>query len=243
VERSDTALLVAIRRELRGRPNPRRAAQAAAYMKVALPFIGLALPEVRRIAKQAFRRHPLVTMGSYRRFLAEGFLQADYQEERYAVLAVAGERRCLPFQNARIIPLYRRLIVAGRWWDLVDDLSCRVGEALAADPQPVAKTLRLWARGKDIWLRRAAIICQRKLGTRTDVGLLFACIEPSIGDQEFFLRKGIGWALRSLAYHAPDQVRHYVRANALRLSALSQKEALKHLVSSRPARSGSTMRR
>ena len=226
---ADADLLSALRRELRARPNPRRAAQAAAYMKVALPFIGLALPDVRRIARQSFRAHPLAAFASYHRFLEEGFLQAAYQEERYAVLAVAGERRCLPFQNARVLPLYRRLIVAGRWWDVVDDLSCRVGEALAADPAPVAKTLRLWARGQDIWLRRAAIICQRKLEARTDIGLLFACIAPSLGETEFFLRKGIGWALRSLAYHAPGEVRRYVREHALRLSPLSQKEALRHI--------------
>jgi hypothetical protein len=93
-------LLATIRRELRARPNPRRAAQAAAYMKVALPFIGLAVPEVRSIARQSFRVHPLATIGAYRRFVAEGFLQATYQEERYAVLAVAGQRRCLPFHRA-----------------------------------------------------------------------------------------------------------------------------------------------
>ena len=226
---ADAGLLTALRRELRARPNPRRAAQAAAYMKVALPFIGVAVPEVRRIAKQSLRAHPLATVAAYRRFMTEGFLRATYQEERYAVLAVAGDRRCRPFQEAQIMPLYRRLIVAGRWWDVVDDLSCRVGEALAANPVRVATTLLGWARGRDIWLRRAAIICQRKLGARTNVRLLFACIEPSLGDSEFFLRKGIGWALRSLASHAPDDVRRYVRDHAARLSALSQKEALRRI--------------
>jgi 3-methyladenine DNA glycosylase AlkD len=54
-------------------------------------------------------------------------------------------------------------------------------------------------------------------------------IEPSLGDAEFFLRKGIGWALRSLAYEAPEQVRRYVRDHAVRLSALSQKEALRRI--------------
>lgn len=224
-----TPLLATIRRELRARPNPRRAAQAAAYMKVALPFIGLAVPEVRRIARQSLRAHPLTALGDYRRFVEEAFLGATYQEERYAVLAVAGDRRCLPFQTAQVLPLYRRLIVAGRWWDVVDDLSCRVGEALLADPEPVAKTLLGWARGRDIWLRRASIVCQRKLKQRTDVPLLFACIEPSLGAAEFFLRKGIGWALRSLAYQAPGEVRRYVRDHAGRLSPLSQNEALRRI--------------
>lgn len=198
-------------------------------MKVALPFLGLAMPEVRRIARSCFRAHPLETGPAYRRFLEQGFLAATFQEERYAVLAVAAQRRCLAFQNARMLPLYRRMIVVAHWWDLVDELSSRIGDALLAEPEAVGKVLLGWARGDDLWLRRAAIICQRKLGAKTNIPLLFACIEPSLDEGEFFLRKGIGWALRSLARHAPDHVRRYVAANADRLSPLSQREALKHL--------------
>lgn len=224
-----TPLLADVRAQLHARPDPGRAAQAAAYMKVALPFIGLPIPAVRRIAQQSLRAHPLTSVTAYRQFVGEGFLQATHQEERYAVLAVAGDRRCLRFQNAAVMPLYRRLIVAGRWWDLVDDLSCRLGEALLADPARVAKTLLVWAQAENTWLRRATIVCQRKLGTRTDIGLLFACIQPSLDANAFFLRKGIGWALRSLARHAPGEVRRFVREHEGRLSPLSRKEALKHL--------------
>jgi 3-methyladenine DNA glycosylase AlkD len=31
---------------------------------------------------------------------------------------------------------------------------------------------------------------------RTDLTLLYDCIEPSLASREFFLRKAIGWALR-----------------------------------------------
>lgn len=221
-------LLSEIRRQLRERPNPRRATQAAAYIKVALPFIGLDIPTVRRIAKQCLGAHPIPNLAAYRRFLRQGFLGAVFQEERYAALAVAGEKRCRPFQRAPLLPLYRRLIVVARWWDLVDDLSCRVGDILTCDPLPTARVLLTWAHSKNLWLRRAAVICQRKLRTETNIGLLFACIEPSLGGQEFFLRKGIGWALRSLSYHAPEEVRRYVKSHPS-LSSLSQREALRHL--------------
>jgi len=222
-------LLDDLRRELRARPNPNRATQAAAYMKVALPFLGLALPAVRRIAKHCLRQHPLEDARAYRSFMRAGFMKATYQEERYAVLAVAGEKRSRPFQTAEVLPVYEQLIIAAAWWDLVDDLSCRVGEVLLAAPRETARTLRTWARHPNIWFRRSAIVCQRKLKEQTNVSLLFACLEPSLAENEFFLRKGIGWALRALAYHAPDEVRSYVKANATRLSPLSKKEALKHL--------------
>ena len=51
----------------------------------------------------------------------------------------------------------------------------------------------------------------------TDLDLLYACIEPSLGSKEFFLRKAIGWALRQYAWTDPDEVRRYVAANEARL--------------------------
>ena len=222
-------LVRTIRRELRSRKDATRARGAAAYMKVALPFLGVAMPEVRRIAKAAFRAQPIATLAEYRATVSELFFNAKHQEERYAALAVAAERGCRGFQRASVLPLYRSMITTAAWWDLVDDVSCRVGDVLGNAPEVTAKTLLGWARGDDLWLRRAAIICQRKRKGETDLELLYACIEPSLSSPEFFLRKGIGWALRSLAWHDAPEARRYVREHADRLSPLSQREALKNL--------------
>jgi 3-methyladenine DNA glycosylase AlkD len=43
------------------------------------------------------------------------------------------------------------------------------------------------------------------------------------------LRKAIGWALREVAWHNPEEVRRYVAANEGRLSGLSKREALKNI--------------
>ena len=65
---------------------------------------------------------------------------------------------------------------------------------------------------------------------RTDLGLLYACIEPSLRSREFFLRKAIGWALRQYAWTDPREVLRYVRAKRSRLSGLTKREALKTLL-------------
>jgi 3-methyladenine DNA glycosylase AlkD len=65
--------------------------------------------------------------------------------------------------------------------------------------------------------------------TETDLDLLYACIEPSIGSREFFLQKAIGWALRQYAWTNGAEIRKYVRLNRTRLSALTRREALKNL--------------
>ena len=87
--------------------------------------------------------------------------------------------------------------------------------------------LRRWAKDDDLWKRRAAIIAQTRLRDATDTRLLEDCIAPSIARTEFWLRKAIGWALRSYAYTDMAWVKRYVAAHP-ELSGLSRREALKH---------------
>jgi 3-methyladenine DNA glycosylase AlkD len=72
-------------------------------------------------------------------------------------------------------------------------------------------------------------LCQLRFKQDTDLDLLYACIEPSLDSKEFFLRKGIGWALRQYAWTDPAEIRRYVRKQKDRLSSLSQREALKNI--------------
>ena len=88
--------------------------------------------------------------------------------------------------------------------------------------------LRDWARDDDIWKRRTAILAQLRAKRATDTKLLADVIGPSIGEPEFFLRKGIGWALREYSKTDPKWVIGYVDAHP-ELSSLSRREALKYL--------------
>ena len=71
--------------------------------------------------------------------------------------------------------------------------------------------------------------CANAAQDETDLQLLYACIEPSLGSREFFLQKAIGWALRQYAWIDNAEIKRYVRLNRTRLSALSCREALKNV--------------
>ncbi|WP_395146396.1 DNA alkylation repair protein [Armatimonas sp.] len=86
-----------------------------------------------------------------------------------------------------------------------------------------------WSRDENFWLRRAAILHQLKHHKATDADRLFAYCHASASDPAFFIRKAIGWALRTYAYSDPLAVRAFVEANKTHLSWLSVREALKHL--------------
>ena len=60
--------------------------------------------------------------------------------------------------------------------------------------------------------------------------LLIENVEASMDDDEFFLRKGIGWALREYAKTDPDMVINFVKRHKKRLSPLSKREGLRILL-------------
>lgn len=217
-----------IRRGLEARACPEHAAPMQSYMKSAMPCLGVHADEVRAVVKRATEGKAFADLDALSATLLRIFRGATHREERYAAIAIAATKAARPFQTPAILPTYEAMIVEGAWWDLVDELaSHRVGGLLAAHPTPMKATMRAWARDENLWKRRTAILSQIRHRERTDRELLYDCIEPSIGSKEFFLRKAIGWALRSYAYVEPDEVLRYVRAHASELSGLSKREALK----------------
>jgi 3-methyladenine DNA glycosylase AlkD len=143
---------------------------------------------------------------------------------------VAGFRAYRGYHTFQALGLYEELIVSGAWWDLVDESSTHVGWILERSPEQTRTAMLAWARSADLWKRRTSIICQGSFKQRTDLELLYACIEPSLDTSEFFLQKAIGWALRDVAWFDPKEAVRYVREHKARLSPLAKREALKNLL-------------
>jgi 3-methyladenine DNA glycosylase AlkD len=223
-------LLAALRRELAAAGTPERAAGARAYMKSAMPFHGVDTKTLRAICRRVFAAHPVVGAPAWRKDVLALWRGARFREERYAAIELTGEKRARPFQRMDALPMYEEMIVTGAWWDLVDTLaSKRLGEILRNEPAPMRKSMRAWSRSDDMWKRRSAILCQITFRKDTDLDLLFELIGPSLSSKEFFLRKAIGWALRSYAWTDEKPIVAYVATNRARLSGLSVREALKNV--------------
>ncbi|GAB3475034.1 DNA alkylation repair protein [Amycolatopsis cihanbeyliensis] len=223
------SLIEAVRTGLADLADPAKAPAMRAYMKSELPFRGVAKPARQRLGRQVFAEHPLPDVETWTATVLELWRGARYREERYLALDLTGHRSYSAWQGPELLPLYEELIVTGAWWDFVDEIAAhRVGPILRASPEAVDPVLRDWANGVDRWKRRGAVICQ--LGSKKDTRtrLLEYCVEANIDDPDFFLRKGIGWALRQYARVDPDWVRAFVRTHP-GLSPLSRREALRHL--------------
>ena len=222
-ERVEDDLVAAIRDDLRTQADPSIAAGQQAYMKSAMPFLGVRVPAARRIAQSHGRsirdadelRHAALTLWD----------EARFREERYAALALLGLRALRG--DPDLVPLIEHMVRTGRWWDFTDEVAHRVADLLDAFPAEMALIVRTWSSDEDMWMRRLAIIAQLGRRKRLDADLLREVIDENAADPEFFIRKAVGWALRDAARSAPDWVRSFVASR--QLSPLSTREALKHL--------------
>jgi long-chain acyl-CoA synthetase len=232
--RSAGVFIDALRAAFAAHADPARAPAMQAYMKSTLPFLGIPAPLRRRLTAAVVAAHPAPDTATLARTMRELWRGARFREERYAAIELPRLGRLHPrLVHLALLPLVEAMIVEGAWWDLVDDLSGNLlARLLERHPRQMKPVLRRWARGDDRWLRRAALLCQRHLSPEAfDARLLYDTILPSIGNgrfaDDFFIRKGIGWALRERSYTAPDEVIAFCREYAAQLSPLTRREALK----------------
>jgi 3-methyladenine DNA glycosylase AlkD len=226
----DDDLLDRVRGALSVAGDPERAMAQQRYMKSEMPFRGITAPELTRLLRPALTAYQPASRDEWEATVRALWDGATHREERYAALALARHRAARDWLDADVMPLVRHLVLTGAWWDLVDDVATHLaGAALVADGEAVTPVLHGWATEQDLWLRRTALICQLGRRGETDRDLLRHAIEANVDDGSFWLRKAIGWALRDLARTEPDWVRAEVARLDRRISALSRREALKHL--------------
>ena len=111
-------------------------------------------PAWREIARRAFDAHPLPGFDSWAATALTLWREAMYREERYAAIALIGDR------------------------SYVDDVAIhRIGGLLQTEPQAMRPIRRMWSGDPDVWKRRTSIVCQDTFKAATEEALLFSSID------------------------------------------------------------------
>lgn len=219
-----------LRAALRAHARPDKAEGMRAYLKSTLPCLGVQVPVARTLAKTLFLATPCESLPELSKLVERLWFAAEFREERFVALNVLRLKPHRALLTAKATPLLETLIRSGAWWDLVDELSAHVvGVMLENDPKAMTKVLRRWAESNELWLQRAVLVCQVVRGDDTDLSVLEHAIEHTVEGKDFFLRKGIGWAMRSVGKKNPAVVRRWLVKWEGRLSPLSVREARKAL--------------
>ena len=164
-----------------------------AYMETEMPFYGVQKPARTKVMRGLAREYPPRTPDEHERLIV-ALSELPHREEKYLALDVAKQHSA--FIGPESLVLYRKLIQDGAWWDFVDDVATHlVREIIREDPLEAWVHVDTWIDDQDMWLRRAAIICQIGLKEHTDSVRLFRFCSDRAFEKEFFIRKAIVWAL------------------------------------------------
>lgn len=209
------------------RADPVRAVQMKAYLRGQFEFFGIGTPARRELLKSIAHRH----LPAEQVLELAGALWALPQREfQYcAVDLLQWHRKGLTLKD---LPLLKRLLESKSWWETVDGLSAVIGkvvrQARENDPSSQA-VMDLWLTDRNFWVQRCAMIHQLGWRLDTDEERLFRYALHLSAEPEFFIRKAIGWALRDYARWQPEAVRNFLYPNKDRFSALTFREAAKHI--------------
>lgn len=206
--------------------DPDAARAMSAYMKHRADFFG-----IKTVARRAMQRE--ITAASKKAepeaILALADLCWDRPEREWQYLAADLLRKNAKRLAAGMLERVERYIVERSWWDTVDLLAIHVvGVIVRRHPERTA-TMDAWVHDDNMWRARTAVLHQITYKADTDIDRLFGYCDTLAESREFFIRKALGWALRTYAAIDPDAIRAFVSSREETLSGLTKREARKHL--------------
>ena len=194
-----------VRGELAAQADPQVREAAQQFSREPVMVWGVRAPAAREIARQAYQQVKTWPPGT-RDEWAESLWASRRLEE--AGVAIYVYRRLGKQFGAREFRLFERWL--DRYvdnWGSCDGLAAwLIAAAIANDPAPIPR-LSVWARSRNRWKRRAAIVSllqEAKRGRRTSE--ILAIAEQLLEDGDDLVRKGLGWVLKEAYGKRPREV-------------------------------------
>ena len=150
------------------------------------------------------------------------------EEREFQYVVVYYLKAMQKFLKREDISKLKYLIVTKSWWDTVDLLAKVIG-SLVIRIEGYDKIMLEWSKDSNIWLKRVAILYQLSLKDKVDEIILDKILVNNLGDNEFFINKAIGWALRDYSKFNPEWVREFIKKNKDNMANLSIREASKYI--------------
>jgi len=154
-------------------------------------FLGLAVPQVREIAKKykdlSLQQVEILTRSEFHEVRLCGLVILTIQYKG------TKERK----EKKKIFDLYMKALYAGgiNNWDLVDVTAPIIGAYLIDAKDPFRLLFKL-AKSKSLWQRRASIVFTFAFIRAGEIEPTFEMAEKLLDDEHDLIHKAVGWALR-----------------------------------------------
>lgn len=208
--------------------DPTRAPKERRYLKSDRDFLGVSVPEGRRIVRAELRARR-VDVDELWAAVDELWKGPWFECRRASVEVLVARAGDLGIDDLdRLAAMIRH----GETWALVDPLAIDVaGTIVAANPVGTTGILDTWSTDDSFWLRRASMLALLRSLRVDDEQWPRFCryADTMLDEREFFIRKAIGWVARDVARRRPATVRPWVEAHLDQMSGVTRREAVKYL--------------
>ena len=215
----------ATKKAFRNKGNQEKAAGAFAYMKEIAPFIGITAPDRRRLTKEAWKSLRAPTSDELGK-AALALMQLPQREYHYAAYDLI-ETWIDTTDDYFLAEHVERLLITTPWWDTVDGLVNAAVSPLCYR-YDATEIIDDWSNSGNTWLIRAAIGHQRGWKRDTDIERVFEICDQHWPNQEFFIAKAIGWALRDITRIDKRSVQRFLKQHHTK-NTVAAREALRGL--------------
>jgi len=204
-----------IERKLHGVARPHRAGTVDGHSASSMQVLGVTVPDLRTIVREIAQRirgdDPELVIDLASQLASLGTLEA-----RQVAYELLGRRR-----DARARLGTRAVEALGRGndnWKSVDVFSCEVAGPCWREGRVTDAALQRWARSRDRWWRRTALVATVPLNMKSRGGLGDAPRTLDIcalcaDDRDDMVVKACSWALRELGARDPAAVRAFLRTH------------------------------
>jgi 3-methyladenine DNA glycosylase AlkD len=216
--------------ELEALADPAKAAEMAAYHKVARPYLGVPVPTIEDLTDRWRAELSL----DDRLALAADLWRTNIHEARVAAAKLLTQARIRPDDAAWALIL--SWVPDFDAWAIADHASIAGQKRLVADPSRIG-TVEGWVTSPHMWTRRAALVMTlpwtkqnfpkpAELAVRDRVLGWCATLAD---DPDWFIQKAVAWWVRDLSKHDVTRARAFLEAHGPRLKPFARKEAARHL--------------
>ncbi len=212
--------------QLEANRNQENAPHMQAYMKNLFPFLGIKTPMRRSILSEVSRTEKEYLKAHCREVVSELYTLKE-REYHYCAMEIAGKyMRNNYFESD--FEFIKQLITTHSHWDTVDFIAKHIlGQFILQYWENRHPYIQELSEADNKWLNRSAILFQLGYKSQTDTDILFEVSKAHAHSKEFFIQKGIGWALREYAKTNPQAVIDFT--SEVTLKPLSVREALRRI--------------
>lgn len=221
-------LITGLEADLKAVGTPERAAAERSYLKSDLAFLGSTVWQIRAAVQAIAAEHRGMGHDELVELVSALWSEPVFERRMASVMFL---ERFSSLLGTDDLALVERLLRESKTWALVDGLAGDVvGAILTAHPVDTSRELDRWAKDSAFWVRRSSLLAElRPLRAGADLAPFLRRADLMLDENEFFIRKAIGWVLREVGKRRPAEVTAWLAPRTHRASGVTMREAVKYL--------------